>query len=112
MTSSTKPVAVVTGGRQGIGLGIALLYAALFLLQPYVDANYGLYLPIDPPKPWELVTLGAVAVAGWWPTDAAAIPAWGAIAGCGASDGWTDGPAGRAAGICGAAASSPRSFWS
>ncbi|HVY44166.1 MAG TPA: ABC transporter permease [Hyphomicrobiaceae bacterium] len=48
----------------GIGLGIALLYAALFLLQPYVDANYGLYLPIDPPKPWELVTLGAVAVAG------------------------------------------------
>ncbi|MGE5510700.1 MAG: ABC transporter permease [Bacteroidota bacterium] len=48
----------------GIGLGTALLYGALFLLQPYVDANYGLYLPIDPPKPWELATLGAVAVAG------------------------------------------------
>ena len=42
----------------GIALGIVLLYAALLLLQPYVDAAYGLHLPIEPPKPAELATLG------------------------------------------------------
>ena len=43
----------------GIALGIVLLYAALLLLQPYVDAAYGLHLPIDAPKPAELATLGS-----------------------------------------------------
>ena len=42
----------------GIALGVVLLYAALLLLQPYVDTTYGLHLPIEPPKPAELVTLG------------------------------------------------------
>ena len=45
-------------------LGFVLLYAALLLLQPFVDTTYGLYLPIDAPKPAELATLGAIAVAG------------------------------------------------
>jgi putative ABC transport system permease protein len=48
----------------GIVLGFVLLYAALLLLQPYVDASYGLHLPIERPKVGELATLGAIAVAG------------------------------------------------
>ena len=48
----------------GIALGIVLLYAALLLVQPYVDANYGLHLPIEPPKYPELATLAVIAVAG------------------------------------------------
>jgi putative ABC transport system permease protein len=48
----------------GIVLGFVLLYAALLLLQPYVDASYGLHLPIERPKAGELATLGAIAVAG------------------------------------------------
>jgi putative ABC transport system permease protein len=48
----------------GIALGLVLLYAALLVLQPYVDSAYGLHLPIDPPKPAELAMLGAIAVAG------------------------------------------------
>ena len=48
----------------GIVLGFVLLYAALLLLQPYVDASYGLHLPIEPPKAGELATLGVIAVAG------------------------------------------------
>jgi putative ABC transport system permease protein len=48
----------------GIALGVVLLYAALLLLQPWVDANYGLRLPIEAPRPAELVTLAAVAIAG------------------------------------------------
>jgi putative ABC transport system permease protein len=48
----------------GIVLGFAILYAALLLLQPYVDASYGLHLPIERPKAAELATLGPIAVAG------------------------------------------------
>ena len=48
----------------GIALGVVLLYAALLVLQPYVDTTYGLHLPIDPPKPAELATLGMIAIAG------------------------------------------------
>jgi putative ABC transport system permease protein len=48
----------------GTGLGILLLYAALLLLQPYVDTNYGMHLPIEPPRQAELMTLAAVVVAG------------------------------------------------
>lgn len=48
----------------GIALGVVLLYAALLAVQPYVDSNYGLHLPIDPPKSPELLTLGIIAVAG------------------------------------------------
>ena len=48
----------------GIALGVVLLYAALLVLQPYVDTAYGLHLPIEPPKAGELVTLGMIAIAG------------------------------------------------
>jgi putative ABC transport system permease protein len=48
----------------GIVLGFVLLYAALLLLRPYVDASYGLHLPIEPPSMAELATLAAIAVAG------------------------------------------------
>jgi putative ABC transport system permease protein len=48
----------------GILLGIVLLYAALLILQPYVDTTYGLHLPVDPPKPAELEMLGMIIVAG------------------------------------------------
>ena len=48
----------------GIALGIVLLYAALLVLQPYVDATYGLHLPVDAPKPGELATIGIIVVAG------------------------------------------------
>jgi putative ABC transport system permease protein len=48
----------------GVALGLLLLYAALFLLRPYVDATYGLHLPIGPLKPQAWVTLAAVILAG------------------------------------------------
>ena len=48
----------------GIALGVVLLYAALLVLQPYVDTAYGLHLPIESPKAGELVTLGMIAIAG------------------------------------------------
>ncbi len=49
----------------GVALGSALLYLALFLLQPHVDRVYGLHLPIDPPSLRDLLTLGAIVVAGF-----------------------------------------------
>jgi putative ABC transport system permease protein len=48
----------------GIALGVVLLYAALLVLQPYVDSAYGLHLSIEPPKASELATLAGIAVAG------------------------------------------------
>jgi putative ABC transport system permease protein len=48
----------------GVILGTGFLYLALFVLQPYVDAGYGLHLPIDAPKPGEWLTLFAIVVAG------------------------------------------------
>ncbi|WP_088346840.1 MULTISPECIES: ABC transporter permease [Rhodomicrobium] len=48
----------------GVGLGIALLYAALFALQPYIDRVYGLYIAIEPLKPGEWTSLAAIVFAG------------------------------------------------
>jgi putative ABC transport system permease protein len=48
----------------GIALGIVLLYTGLAALRPIVDRTYGLHLPIDPPTPGELATLGAIVAAG------------------------------------------------
>ncbi len=47
----------------GVVLGILLLYAALLLARPYVDAAYGLHLPIAPLKP-EAWTILAIIVLG------------------------------------------------
>jgi putative ABC transport system permease protein len=57
----------------GIALGIVLLYIGLLALQPYVDRSYGLHLPIDAPKPAELLSLVSIAVAGCL---AGLLPAW------------------------------------
>jgi putative ABC transport system permease protein len=48
----------------GIVIGPALLYLALALLRPYIDATWGLHLAIDPPNVMELSMLGAIFVAG------------------------------------------------
>jgi putative ABC transport system permease protein len=48
----------------GILVGVILLYAALLILQPYVDTTYGLHLAVDPPRPAELEMLGMIVLAG------------------------------------------------
>ncbi|RTL71356.1 MAG: ABC transporter permease [Hyphomicrobiales bacterium] len=48
----------------GVVLGPCLLYLALALLQPYIDANYGLHIGIAPPTATELAMLAAILVAG------------------------------------------------
>jgi len=48
----------------GIVIGPALLYLALALLRPYIDATWGLHLAIDPPSLTELSMLGAIFLAG------------------------------------------------
>lgn len=49
----------------GVILGAILLYAALAVLQPYVDRAYGLHLSINPPTYREWITLGAIVLAGF-----------------------------------------------
>jgi len=44
--------------------GIVLLYATLIGLQPYIDRVYGLYIAIEPLKSSELISLGAIVLAG------------------------------------------------
>jgi putative ABC transport system permease protein len=45
----------------GAMLGVAILYAVLFVAQPMIDAAFGLWLPIEPPEAREaLVVLGVV----------------------------------------------------
>ncbi|MEM6742466.1 MAG: ABC transporter permease [Pseudomonadota bacterium] len=46
----------------GAALGTAMLYAALALGRPAVDAAFGLWLPLTPPTGWELSVLGAVVL--------------------------------------------------
>lgn len=48
----------------GVVLGILLLYAALVLARPYVDAAYGLHLPVAPLKPEAWAMLGIVILGG------------------------------------------------
>jgi hypothetical protein len=49
----------------GVVLGVVLLYAALGLLQPWIDGSYGLHLDIDPPTRREWLTLLTIVVAGF-----------------------------------------------
>ncbi len=44
-------------------IGIGLLYAGLWVLCPYVDAAYGLYLPIEPLSSREVLVVIAVILA-------------------------------------------------
>jgi putative ABC transport system permease protein len=48
----------------GVLLGIALLYLGLSIARPIVDSQYGLYLPIGPLSPRELVMLASIVGAG------------------------------------------------
>lgn len=57
----------------GVLMGIALLYAGLAVLQPVVDARFGLYLPIGPLTVRELQLLAAVLATA---ILAGALPAW------------------------------------
>lgn len=56
----------------GVALGTVLLYAALALLQPWIDKAYGLHIAIEPPRLAEWVTLAAIVGAGFL---AALLPA-------------------------------------
>lgn len=44
--------------------GCGLLYLALLVLQPAIDARYGLFIAITPPTPDEWLTLAAIVAAG------------------------------------------------
>jgi putative ABC transport system permease protein len=44
-------------------LGVAFLYTGLWLLRPYVDSAFGLYLPVDSLSAREGLVLGAVVLA-------------------------------------------------
>ena len=48
----------------GVVVGVVLLYAALLLARPYVDAAYGLNLAIGPLQPAAWATLGFIVLAG------------------------------------------------
>ncbi|MEL6576187.1 MAG: FtsX-like permease family protein, partial [Pseudomonadota bacterium] len=45
-------------------LGLMVLYAGLVIAQPWLDAAYGLYIPITPPGAGELAILGAIVLTG------------------------------------------------
>ena len=44
--------------------GVAMLYAGLALLRPWIDRTYGLHLTLAAPTVTELTMLGAVVAAG------------------------------------------------
>lgn len=54
------------GGFALIGslLGLGLVYAALWLLQPLIESAFGFYLPVHPPDGGELAILSGVVGAG------------------------------------------------
>ena len=49
----------------GTALGTALLYAALAVLQPFIDRTYGLHIAIDPPTQDQLAILAGIVIAGF-----------------------------------------------
>ncbi|MCO6058939.1 ABC transporter permease [Pseudomonas sp. MOB-449] len=57
----------------GALLGIALLYLGIGLSQGYVQASYGLYLPLALPSPYEWTLLGAILAAALL---MGVVPAW------------------------------------
>lgn len=57
----------------GVLLGMALLYLCIALAQGYVQANYGLFLPLALPSRYEWTLLGAILVAALL---MGALPAW------------------------------------
>lgn len=57
----------------GVLLGMALLYLCIALAQGYVQANYGLFLPLALPSRYEWTLLGAILAAALL---MGALPAW------------------------------------
>ncbi len=57
----------------GAVLGLGLLYLGIALGQGYVQANYGLYLPLALPSPYEWTLLGAILGAALL---MGVVPAW------------------------------------
>lgn len=57
----------------GVLLGMALLYLCIALAQSYVQANYGLFLPLALPSRYEWTLLGAILAAALL---MGALPAW------------------------------------
>lgn len=57
----------------GVLLGMALLYLCITLAQGYVQANYGLFLPLALPSRYEWTLLGAILAAALL---MGALPAW------------------------------------
>jgi putative ABC transport system permease protein len=49
----------------GIVLGLSLLYALLLIAQPLVSTDYGIHIALGAPSGYELLLLGAVALAGF-----------------------------------------------
>jgi putative ABC transport system permease protein len=49
----------------GAALGMLLLYATLAAIRPWVDAEFGLALPLDPPGRRELLALAAIVGGGF-----------------------------------------------
>ncbi len=48
----------------GVAIGLLLLYGGLLLAQPWVESQFGLYLPISLPSPREWFMLGLVGTSG------------------------------------------------
>jgi putative ABC transport system permease protein len=59
--------------QAGVLLGLALLYLGIALAQGYVQANYGLFLPLALPSRYEWTLLGAILAAALL---MGALPAW------------------------------------
>ncbi|MNZ14854.1 FtsX-like permease family protein [compost metagenome] len=57
----------------GAVLGVGLLYLGIGLSQGYVQASYGLYLPLALPSPYEWTLLGAILAAALL---MGVVPAW------------------------------------
>lgn len=57
----------------GVLLGLLLLYLGIAGSQGYVQANYGLYLPLNPPTGYEWTLLGAILSAALL---MGCVPAW------------------------------------
>ena len=49
----------------GVALGTVLLYAALIVLQPFIDRTYGLHIAVDPPTQYQLSVLAGIVAAGF-----------------------------------------------
>ena len=57
----------------GVLLGLGLMYLALWLAQPLILSQYGLFIPITPPGLWEWTLLGAILLAA---LIMGGVPAW------------------------------------